>query len=298
MKVWRLNIKTAAKSGVNPRRFCLDNNILGIGWQVNLTGEVDWENYIREAKVKYKNQGRSFSAAINAVKHRMKVDDLCWTRDHDGNYYLGVITGEWKYNNTKEYLSADVVNIRSCKWFNVGTVDVVPGKVVNSYISGSTVQQVKGNNILIYSEYLANSLSGKDIYKISKPKENVLSLLSSDDCEDLVALYMQKKYGFMVIPSSCKSDTAVYEYVMKHPKTGRKAVAQVKHGDVCLNMNKYHSIDADVFLLTTKGSYIGESAKNIHCLEPDDLMAFANKNYDLMPDRIQNWLNFERKIHT
>ena len=294
MKVWRLNIKTAAKSGVNPRQFCLKNNFLGVGYAISQTGEVDWQSYIKEAKVKYKGWGRSFTAAINAVKHRMNINDLCWTRDHDGNYFLGVITSDWEYKNTEEHLSADVVNIRHCKWLPVGTVDAVPGKVVNSYISGSTVQQVKGEEVRVYSQYLANTLLKENLYSI-QTTENILSLLSSDDCEDLVALYMQKKHGFMVIPSSCKKDSAVYEYVMKHPETGRKAVAQVKHGAVDLNMNKYHEVDADVFLLTTKGQYKGESAPNITCLQPENLTPFATENYKLMPDSVQNWLDFAKK---
>ncbi|QYJ95431.1 hypothetical protein [Shewanella spartinae] len=298
MKVWRLNIKTAAKTGVNPRKFCLDNNILGAGWSISLTGEVDWENYIREAKVKFKGRGRSFSAAINAIKNRMKVGDLCWTRDHDGNYYLGVVLGEWEYKSDSEYQAANVVNIRSCKWFKVGAVDVVPGKVVNSYISGSTIQQVKGHEILTYCQYLANSLLKEERYKISKSSEDILTLLSSDDCEDLVALYMQQKHGFMVIPSSCKSDTAVYEYVMKHSKTGRKAVAQVKHGNVNLNIDDYRDIEAEVYLLTTRGHYLGEPMAHIHCLKPDMVLEFAKSNYHLMPDRIQNWIDFGEKMHT
>lgn len=296
MQVWRLNIKTAAKAGINPRRFCLDNNILGVGWGVNLKGEVDWENYIREAEIKY--NGRSFNAAIKAIKKRMKIGDLCWTRDHDGNYYLGVVLGEWEYKNNSEHQAADVVNIRSCKWLKAGTVDIVPGKVVNSYISGSTIQRVHGSEILTYCQYLANSLLKEERYVISKSSKDILTLLSSDDCEDLVALYMQLKHGFMVIPSSCKSDTAVYEYVMKHPKTGRKAIAQVKHGNTNLNMDDYCDIDCEVYLLTTRGCYIGEPKANIHCLEPDSLLEFARSNYQLMSDRVQNWIDFGEIIHT
>jgi|APLak6261664116_1056043.scaffolds.fasta_scaffold27706_2 hypothetical protein len=52
--VWRLNIKTAAKRGVDPRRFCLERNILGLGWKVNQSGIVKWDEYIAEAHEKYK----------------------------------------------------------------------------------------------------------------------------------------------------------------------------------------------------------------------------------------------------
>jgi hypothetical protein len=296
--VWRLNIKTAAKIGVDPRRFCLDKNILGVGWQVNQSGSVDWEGYIAEARVKYKSRGRSFSVAINALKNRMKIGDLCWTRDHDGTYYLGKITSGWRYENSKENSDADVVNVRNCEWHRVGTVDVVPGKVINSYISGSTVQKVSGENIRRYSQFLANNKMEGDKYELGKSIDNFLSLLSSDDCEDIVALYMQKNHGFMTIPSSCKSDTAAYEYVMKHPVTGRKAVAQVKHGNIDLNRKNYKSLDAEVFLLTTGGTYTGTEALSIHCLEPEKVLQFAKNNFKLMSDRVQNWMRFDADILT
>src|SRR5690606_9855050 len=135
------------------------------------------------------------------------------------------------------------------------------------------------------SKFLANLLLGQQFYEIKRTKENFLALLSSDDCEDLVALYMQIKFGFVVIPSSCKSDTAVYEYVMKHRETGRKAVAQVKQGAVNLDLNKYVGIDADIFLFTSGGSYIGANKPNIFCLKSDELVSFANENYHLMSDR-------------
>ncbi len=296
--VWRLNIKTAAKRGVDPRRFCLERNILGLGWKVNQSGIVKWDEYIAEAHEKYKGRGRSFTAAINALKHRMKIGDLCWTRDHDGTYYLGVITSEWRYDNSVENSDADVVNIRSCIWHKVGIVDVVPGKVVNSYISGSTVQRVTGKNIQRYSQYLINKITGEPLYQLCNTKESFLSLLSSGDCEDLVALYMQKEHGFMSIPSSCKSDTAAYEYVMKHPVTGEKAVAQVKHGEVDLNRNKYRDLECKTFLLTTKGSYTGTEVPHVYCIDPDTILSFAKDNYQLMPDRIQNWMDFENEIST
>ena len=292
--IWRLNIKTAAIKGINPRQFCLKNNILGIGWKISKSGTVTWGDYISEAREKYKKHGRKFTAAINAIKHKMKIGDLCWTRDHDGTYYLGRVNGDWVYASDLDYLAADVVNIRSCEWYKVGTVDVVPGKVVNSYISGSTVQRVLDDNIIAYSEYLINKLTGHELYSLKEKTKDFMNLISSEDCEDLVALYMQKEHSYICIPSSCKSDTAVYEYVMKHQVTGEKAVAQVKLGDIDLNRDKYDSIGCKVFLFTSKGKYIGKENPNIICLSPDEITLFANKNYLLLPDRIQHWIDFEK----
>lgn len=39
--IWRLNIKTDADEGVDPRMFCIDRNILGIGWPVDSPVDAD-----------------------------------------------------------------------------------------------------------------------------------------------------------------------------------------------------------------------------------------------------------------
>lgn len=296
--VWRLNIKTAAKAGIDPRRFCLERGILGVGWQVEQTGDITWTSYISEAKPLYKSSGRSFTVAMNALKHRMAIGDLCWTRDHDATYYLGIVTSDWRYESGQAHRDADVANVRSCLWLRAGTVDVVPGRVVNSYISGSTVQKVNGNDVRAYSEYLANKLSGELHYCPSSPDKSFLGLLSSDDCEDLVPMYLQKEHGYLVIPSTCKADTAAYEYVLRHSITGGKAVAQVKHGAVDLDKAAYSDIDANVFLLTTRGKYVGVDAANVSCISPESATEFAVKNYNLMPARIKSWIDFDREVRT
>ena len=296
--VWRLNIKTASQKGVNPREFCLKNNILGIGWQISQSGNISWDEYITEAKEKYKSNGRSFTAAIGALKYRMNVGDLCWTRNKNGNYYLGRITSDWRYDSSPHNRAADVVNIRSCEWKKLGTVDVVPGKVVNSYIFRSTVQRVTGVGVLRYSQYLANTVFEANIYTPEYRGEGFFNLISSDDCEDIVALYMQKVLGFLVIPSSCKPSTASYEYVLKHSVTGEKAVAQVKKGNVTLNRDIYAGLDCRTYLLTTEGEYKGAEAENVVCLNPIEIEKFARNNLAIMSDRVKNWLDYENKTRT
>ena len=123
MNLWRINIKTDAAEGVDPRRFCLDRNILGVGWPG-------------------------------------------WTRDWDGNYYLGRVAGAWQYRAAPEHTEADVVNVRCCHWRSVGTVDSVPGKVFNSFRAGRTLQAVHDETVLPYLKRLFNS-NGEAVYDLS-----------------------------------------------------------------------------------------------------------------------------------
>ncbi|GIV29836.1 MAG: hypothetical protein KatS3mg028_0902 [Bacteroidia bacterium] len=289
MNVWRINLKTG---GETPRKFCLENGIVAVGWPVDDNGgPLTWERYYDLAMEHYYNQGdRSWWPAVNALKNRMQIDDLVWTRDIQGVYYLGRITSDWRYEYESHFKKADMVNVRTCNWIKVGTVEAIPGKVVDSFIPARTVQKVADEQVKIYSMFLFNKLTSTDTYEI-KELENpdIFSLLSSDDCEDILGLYLQKEKGYLLVPSSCKSDTMNYEYELRQKDTGEKAVAQVKNGWVDLHTDDYSNINSTVFLLTTKGQYLGDKQDNIHFVNPMDMEEFVFANIDILPDKIRNW---------
>lgn len=290
MNIWRINLKSASRNKVNPRRFCLDNNIVGVGWRINEeTKSFTWAEYYSIAQKLYNDN--SWKTALNAIKNRMKINDLVWTRDEQNNYYLGRITGNWKYQAQKENLEADIVNIRECDWVKIGTINSVPGKLINSFIPARTVQKVNDISVKIYSQSVYNELKNKEIYKLEEVEVNdIFSLLSSDDCEDLIGVYLQLEKNYLLIPSSCKNDTMNYEFELKHKKSGRSAVVQVKNGYVNLNSEDYNNIDAEVFLFTTKGQYLGKRKDNIHLIEPGKILEFIEKNENILPYKIQFWI--------
>ncbi len=288
--IWRLNIKTDAAFGVDPRRFCIDHQILGIGWPVDVEAGADWDAYYRAAEDRYCKQGdKGWWPAINAIKHRMQVNDLCWTRDLSGLYYLGRIKSEWRYENTEKNIAADVLNVRDCDWKQVGLVDAVPGKVINSFIPSRTVQRVDSESIEIYSAFLYNSLSSDYKYSLNPQEADLLSLISSEDCEDLLGLFLQEE-GYRLIASSCKASTAAYEFVMKHRVTGESAVAQVKQGEIDMDISDYSSMSCKVFLFTTRGQYIGSPADNVVCVQAETIRQFIREHKGLLSDRIKKWL--------
>ena len=171
MNIWRMNIKTDAEEGIDPSKFCIRRNILGVGWQVNEDVLIDWDAYYAEGKKKYYEKGdRGWWPAVNAIRNRMAFDDLCWTRDGDGNYYIGKIVGEWKYCSDVDFRRADVVNVRPCKWFPTGGVDSVPGKVLNSFRAPRTVQAVYDETVSFYSKFIYNKLSEKDALRFVQPR--------------------------------------------------------------------------------------------------------------------------------
>jgi len=287
-KVWRLNIKTGSEEGIDPRQFCLTRGILGIGWPVEIDKYNAWESYYNLGKTKYSNSN-GWWPAINAIRNRMSINDLCWTRDWNGVYYLGRVIGDWEYEGDDEHMAADVVNIRRCEWKKIGTADAVPGKVINSFIPSRTVQEVHDDTIVAFSQFLYNSLSEDFKYTLSKVDADIFSLLSAEDCEDVIGLYLQD-LGYRIFPSSCKDDTLAYEFVMKHNRTFETAVAQVKNGAVDLNMDDFASIPAKVFLFTSRGSYTGTPKEHVQCIHVNTVIEYINNNVSLLPAKIQTWL--------
>ena len=293
--IWRLNIKPDAQEGVDPVRFCFDKQILGVGWPVDSDSPLNWKTYCRLGQKEYQGEAqKGWRAATNAIHDRMKKNDLCWTRDPDGNYYLGQITGDWEYRSARRYREADIVNVRRCRWFQIGGVDSVPGKVLNSFRPSRTVQAVHDKTSLFYSQLKYNQLSGEADYDLSGAEElDLFSLISPDDCEDIVGIYLQEKHGYRLIPSSCKRDTVKTEFVLKKAD-GEQAYVQVKQG-VALNKDEFKYDDSNPcewFLFTTTGQYTGRGDNHMHCLDPSDMRQFALDNRELMSNRVQTCIDF------
>ena len=295
MKIWRINIKPDSEENIDPRIFCITKNILGVGWPVDWDGPLDKEtNYKLGEKKYYKSGDKGWWPAINAIQYRMEINDLCWTRDWDGNYYIGKILGEWEYLSTKDYIDADIVNVRPCNWVRTGGVDSVPGKVLNSFRAPRTVQAVDDNTVEFYSKLIYSKLNGENAHCWpSDRKLNLFSLISPEDCEDIVGIYIQEKFGFRLIPSSCRHDTVKTEFVLKNVE-GERAYVQVKQG-VALNVNDFKCGPRDScewFLFSTHGQYFGSNQNYVHCLKPIDIQEFVFANRNLMSGRVQTFIEF------
>ena len=290
MNIWRINLKTR---GETPAQFCLNNQIVGVGWSVETNGQkVTWEAYYDLGmETYYHNNDKGWWPALNAIGNNIDIDDLIWARDKQGVYYLGRITSEWRYETEKKFVDADVVNIRSCQWYKAGTVESVPGKVVRSFIPSRTLQRVNNNTVRIYSKFLYNQLSKSEYYVLENLlNQDIFSLISADDCEDVLALYLQLTKGYLLIPSSCKSDMMNYEYELIHKETKARAVAQVKNGAVDLSTADFSNIDSTVFLFTTKGNYIGNQNEKIVFIDPREIEEFIFSNVQILPTKIRNWV--------
>ena len=105
---------------------------------------------------------RGFVVSIHALKE-MAVDDLIWTR-HNGVYYLCRVLSTWKYSCDAAHIYEDVINYVDVEFHEIGTVEMVPGRVVNSFRASAALQRIKGDVPLKYSEHLYNTITGTQFY--------------------------------------------------------------------------------------------------------------------------------------
>lgn len=300
MQLWRIHIKPDAEEGIVPIDFCIKKNIAGIGWGLSRppTSKDDYRSLVETEypvlfSKNWPNWRKSWCPATNAILDYIQQFDLIWTRNQQAKYFLGRIEGGWQYDGSKEHAKADVINFRSCQWIEVGLMDNVPGSVINSFNRSATVQRVGDPDALLFSQYLyANHTKRPFTPPEKKRGVDILQLLSNEDLEDAVALYLQVVKGFKLFPSTCKLSTKAVECLLVSPESGERIGMQVKSGQESVDQDAFVGISSDVYLFSASGSYLGQPHAHVRCLSPDEIRKFVLSSRKLMPARMQRWIDF------
>ena len=292
VSIFRINLKTSCRGTLDDLfNFCKTNKIIGIGWQLDKVPKnlSDCKNLGTK-----KYPGRAFSNAINRIGE-MKANDLVWTR-HDGFYYICRVILPWRYNNSPNNVYHDMTNIVGVDDFvKVGTIDEVPGKVVNSFRPPSTAQRIRTSYIKELSMKIYNEKSGVNYYpKFSFSYTNILDALQAEDVEEIVCLYLQLNKNYLLYGSTNKISTEKYECVLVEKNNFSKCYPQVKTGNVSLNGNDYVHLTENgnkVYLFAVSQNYIKAVNNNdIIYLDKNDILKFMTQNKKLLPERIQYWM--------
>jgi len=291
VQLWRINLKPASQKGVDAATFCIDRGIVGIGWALD-PAPTTKDDYWQRGRALYK-KGRSWSAAANALLHRMKVGDLIWTRNRQGVYFLGRITDDWRHEVGPDFLAADIANVRPCIWAKVGAMDNVPGSVINSFRPASTVQLVTDSSAALYSQLLFGELTDQPFTPPpGKVAVDIFQLLSAEDLEDVAAAYLQVTLRCIMFPSTCKISTMAVECLFTTLDGGQRIGLQVKSGWTPINQDDYASFDGIAYLFAASGVYLGSAHPNCVCLAPDTIRVFVLENSRLMPGNVQRWIRY------
>lgn len=267
--------------------YCLKNGVLGVGWRTNSNKNTkNWDEYFNEASQMHDNL-----QICKYINKWVSEGDLVWTRDAVGQYYLARVTSGWEYWTSQEAndLDIDVANIFRVVFKSV-EIDAVPGKIVACFRATRSIQEVADTKAREYSKHLWNILSNAKVYQIDKSKfSDIFMMLDDEETEDLVFLYLQSK-GWYVLPNSRKGDTMSFEYLAVNPKTGEKALSQVKTGQVPINKDDYAHYPQKIFLFQSNEIYTGVGAQNVICISRDELLELLNKSISWLPK------SFKRKV--
>jgi len=290
--LWRVHLKPGAEKGIDVPQFCLDRGIVGVGWELP-SPPVSRDDYWQPGRQQFAACKKRWSGTVKPLLYGMAIDDLVWARSQSACYYLGRVAGEWEYRADAEHRSADIINVRRCEWQRVGEMDNVPGAVISSFIARRTAQRVTDPSALIYSRCLYARLRGEPAsLDALGAKADLLDLLSAEDLEDVVAVYLQVCKRAILFPSTCKSDTKAIECVFTAADTGARIGLQVKRGNEAINQDTFSSFDGTVYLFQARGRYLGQPNERCVCLAAEDIRRFLFEHRKLMPGSIQRWLDF------
>lgn len=300
--VWRLQTITL-KGDISG--YCLKNNIAALGWSLleieqrnreSITTFDDFEHYADSTFYSDYNSVKRFATEVQA-------GDLLWIRSK-GKYYLGRFgeDSNWKFVASEEATGLDASNQRNnIKWYSQNEADesVVPGAISTAFIAGSAFQRIRKSGVFEYSALLYDELSCSSYYKDIKldlNEENFYSLLSPEDCEDLLCMWLYKEKGYICIPSTNKIATPLYECVLIDPKTGRHIYTQVKKGKINIDASKYSELDGEVWLFSSEGRVENFSINKNEIYEANPKVlyefALAEEFENIIPPNIKTWVDF------
>lgn len=295
MYVFRIHIRPQGGTASIKESFeyCLKNKILGVGWQVNSTrAPASWDAYIKEAEQIHRNvQGPKY------IKRWVSEGDLVWTRDHDGNYYLARVKSGWEYWMGPEAIEKDIdiANIFRVEFHPV-SLDAVPGKVVACFRPTRAIQEVGSKPAIEYTKHLWNKVSGRMDYEVDRAvASDIFEFMDDEETEDVIFLYMQSK-GWFIVPNSRKKDTMSYEFYAVDPRTGERAVTQVKTGTVQINRDSYAQIKERVILFQSQENYVGSDNGNVTCLQRSEILDFMNASFSWLPSSLRRKLEVSRAL--
>jgi len=287
MHVFRIHIRPQGGLAVPELSFsyCLKTMLLGVGWQIPKEPDelIDWNTYEQRAVEKYEGN----ISVVRYIKKWVSKSDLVWTRDTKGQYYIGQVLSPWEYFDNAEARDADIVNIFRVKFKKVGAIDEVPGKIIACFRASRTIQEIANDAAIIYTKKLWNQLSGKTDYEISRI-DSIWNLLSDEQVEDLLFLFLQAN-DWYVVPNSRKKDTMAYEFYLINKSNFNRGIVQAKTGDSSINLDDYKDNKEIIFLFQPNNCFSGDVRKNMHIVKKEDIETFMGENMKIIPENILKW---------
>lgn len=298
-RVTRLNLNPG---GCKDRKKLIDiclnrpeKQFLAIGWSY-VYSEGDTINSFKDYYYAVKKCERKKGNRINTVHNKFwdaKIDDLYWTRDMEGNYWICRVIANPEIMCD---IDLDIGAILPIKAYKVGLE--VPGQIKASFNhrNGGTAAYIDDQFITEYSKYIYNKMSKTSYYTFDKSEGGLLNNLPDFDLEELVISYLQIKEDYYLLSNSIanKSTTIKIECVLisRNLQNQRKAVVQVKGGKTkTINALDYKDYIESGYIVYLYAPRIVEltASENFVRIEKEELLAFYNDYKSILPDSITKW---------
>ncbi|WP_298715038.1 ribonuclease D [uncultured Veillonella sp.] len=295
--VTRINLKTDTNQREKLIDFCLHdkNQFLAIGWSCVDFESDDYSAFYGAVVTYVHGQKRRLNSALNIFKDAC-VNDLFWTRDLNGVYWICRVT-----EPAKAYLNKDldIGAILPVKAYAFGLE--VPGLIKASFnrSRGGIVERLKDSTIIEYSKYVFNKLSKKDYYEDNLNIENnMIDNLPAFELEELVISYIQIVEGYYLLSNSIanKSTTVKIEcqFISRDINNLKKAVVQVKAKQAtaldALSFKAYEDKGYYIYLYAPTINNM-EKMKNVIKITSKELQYFYDKYKAILPESITQFEN-------
>ena len=295
--VTRINLKTATNQREKLIDFCLHgkNQFLAIGWSCVDFKTDDYSAFYDTVVAYVHGQKRRLNPALNIFKDAC-VNDLFWTRDLDGIYWICRVTEPAKAYSDK---ALDIGAVLSVKAYAFGLE--VPGQIKASFnrSRGGIVERLKDSTIIEYSKYVFNKLSNEEFYDVNLDiANNMIDNLPAFELEELVISYIQIVEGYYLLSNSIanKSTTVKIEcqFISRDINNVKKAVVQVKAKEAteldALSFKAYEDKGYYIYLYAPTIKNM-EKMKNVIEITPEELQNFYVKYKAILPESITRFEN-------
>ncbi len=297
--VTRINLKTDARNRNALIDYCLysDKQYIAIGWSyiydAGKSTIASYKDFFDAVKIDCRENGRRLNHALNVFLDASE-DDLFWTRDLDGGYWICRTTGRAEPACNCDL---DIGAIIPVKAYKVGLQ--VPGKLKASFTraNGGVTQTITDQTIVEYSKYIYNKLSGEEYYNYIPLSGNIIDNLPDFDLEELVISYLQLEKDYYVLSNSIANKSTTIkiecELISRSLTNHRKAVIQVKAGNTSIDAKDYLEYVNDGYIVYLYARIIenSEGMEGIEIIKRIELEKFYEKYKSILPNSITMWEN-------
>ena len=301
--VTRFNLKTDTKFRFDLIDLCLNDErkisdikqCLAIGWSSVNVESGQYADFYNAVKIYVHSQHKRINPALNIFSFA-EVNDLFWTRDMNGFYWI------CRVNDTaKVYLNKalDIGAVLPVEAYKFGLE--VPGQLKASFNrpKGGITEKLKDINIIEYSKFVFNKLSNEEYYDVNlNLANNVIANLPDFELEELVISYLQIVKGYYLLSNSIanKSTTVKIEcqLISRDVNDVKKAVVQVKGPKAqVLDALDFKDYEDEGYYIYLYAPYIDnlEKMKNAICISDDELYAFYTEYKTILPESITQFEN-------